>query len=90
MRYGVRIRRLGLGVPGGAHGPAALSVRGGASFDECALAPLAAVPCATAPRDRPPAQIQLLADCKQVTISSSFYVYFVPRIFADVFVMFLL
>ncbi|XP_049884481.1 probable E3 ubiquitin-protein ligase HERC2 isoform X2 [Pectinophora gossypiella] len=65
MRCGVRIRRLGLGVPGGVHGPAALSVRGGTSFDECALAPLAAVPCACAPRDRPPAQIQLLADCKQ-------------------------
>ncbi|KAI5642407.1 regulator of chromosome condensation (RCC1) repeat domain-containing protein [Phthorimaea operculella] len=65
MRCGVRIRRLGLGVPGGSHGPAALSVRGGASFDECALAPLAAVPCACTPRDRPPAQIQLLADCKQ-------------------------
>ncbi|KAJ2946601.1 hypothetical protein O0L34_g12657 [Tuta absoluta] len=65
MRCGVRIRRVGLGVPGGSHGPAALSVRGGASFDECALAPLAAVPCACTPRDRPPAQIQLLADCKQ-------------------------
>ncbi|KAL0895990.1 hypothetical protein ABMA27_011981 [Loxostege sticticalis] len=74
MRCGVRIRRLGLGVAGGAHGPAALAVRAGASFDDAALAPLAAAPCAppTAPthatRDRAPhhlAQIQLLADCKQ-------------------------
>ncbi|CAG9575570.1 unnamed protein product [Danaus chrysippus] len=70
MRCGVRIRRLGLGVSGGAHGPAALSVRAGNSFEDSALAPLAAVPCTPAPpsRDRPPthlAQIQLLADCKQ-------------------------
>lgn len=70
MRCGVRVRRLGLGVAGGIHGAAALAVRGGVSFDDAALAPLAAVPCAPAPRDRPPqhlAQIQLLADCKQVT-----------------------
>lgn len=72
MRCGVKIRRLGLGVPGGAHGPAALSVRAGSSFEDSALAPVAAVPCApSAPaRDRPPAhlaQIQLLADCKQVS-----------------------
>ncbi|KAL4709830.1 hypothetical protein ACJJTC_001284, partial [Scirpophaga incertulas] len=72
MRAGVRVRRLGLGVAGGVHGPAALAVRAGASFDDAALAPLAAAPCAppAAPRDRdraPPllAQIQLLADCKQ-------------------------
>ncbi|XP_041973907.1 probable E3 ubiquitin-protein ligase HERC2 [Aricia agestis] len=69
MRMGVRVRRLGLGVAGGTHGPAALSVRAGASFDDAALAPLAAVPCAAAPkRPAPPnhlAQIQLLADCKQ-------------------------
>ncbi|XP_045760290.1 probable E3 ubiquitin-protein ligase HERC2 isoform X8 [Maniola jurtina] len=70
MRCGVRIRRLGLGVAGGAHGPAALSVRAGSSFEDSALAPLAAVPCTPAPpsRDRPPthlAQIQLLSDCKQ-------------------------
>ncbi|XP_052754599.1 probable E3 ubiquitin-protein ligase HERC2 isoform X2 [Galleria mellonella] len=76
MRYGVRIRRLGLGVAGGGHGAAALAVRAGGSFDDAALAPLAAVPCtpppppppATTSRDRPPAhlaQIQLLADCKQ-------------------------
>ncbi|CAH0405793.1 unnamed protein product [Chilo suppressalis] len=71
MRCGVRIRRLGLGVAGGAHGPAALAVRAGASFDDAALAPLAAAPCAPAPppaRDRAShhlAQIQLLADCKQ-------------------------
>ncbi|CAH2243797.1 jg12710 [Pararge aegeria aegeria] len=70
MRCGVRIRRLGLGVAGGAHGPAALSVRAGNSFEDSALAPLAAVPCTPAPpsRDRPPthlAQIQLLSDCKQ-------------------------
>ncbi|KAJ0180993.1 hypothetical protein K1T71_003078 [Dendrolimus kikuchii] len=70
MRCGVRIRRLGLGVPGGAHGPTALAVRAGSSFEDSALAPVAAVPCAPpAPaRDRPPAhlaQIQLLADCKQ-------------------------
>nr|XP_026484631.1 probable E3 ubiquitin-protein ligase HERC2 isoform X1 [Vanessa tameamea] len=69
MRCGIRIRRLGLGVAGGAHGPAALSVRVGASFEDSALAPLAAVPCTPAPpsRDRPPthlAQIQLLSDCK--------------------------
>lgn len=71
MRNGVRVRRLGLGVGGGAYGPAALAVRAGATFDDAALAPLAAVPCTpSAPtRDRPPAhlaQIQLLADCKQV------------------------
>ncbi|XP_013183359.2 probable E3 ubiquitin-protein ligase HERC2 [Amyelois transitella] len=70
MRYGVRIRRLGLGVAGGIHGAAALAVRAGASFEDAALAPLAAVPCTPAPahcRDRPAhlAQIQLLADCKQ-------------------------
>jgi hypothetical protein len=75
MRCGVRVRRLGLGVAGGAYGPAALAVRAGASFDDAALAPLAAAPCAPpapAARDRAPAphhlaQIQLLADCKQVT-----------------------
>ncbi|CAB3257193.1 unnamed protein product [Arctia plantaginis] len=70
MRNGVRVRRLGLGVSGGAHGPAALSVRAGGTFDDAALVPLAAVPCAPppAPRERPPPhlqQIQLLADCKQ-------------------------
>ncbi|CAB3255423.1 unnamed protein product [Arctia plantaginis] len=70
MRNGVRVRRLGLGVSGGAHGPAALSVRAGGTFDDAALVPLAAVPCAppAAPRERPPPhlqQIQLLADCKQ-------------------------
>ncbi|XP_022827451.1 probable E3 ubiquitin-protein ligase HERC2 [Spodoptera litura] len=70
MRNGVRVRRLGLGVGGGVYGPAALAVRAGATFDDAALAPLAAVPCTpSAPtRDRPPAhlaQIQLLADCKQ-------------------------
>ncbi|CAH0722311.1 unnamed protein product, partial [Brenthis ino] len=69
MRNGVRIRRLGLGVAGGAHGPAALSVRVGVSFEESAMASLAAVPCTPPPptRDRPPthlAQIQLLSDCK--------------------------
>lgn len=88
MRSGVRIRRLGLGVVCGAHGPAALAVRAGATFDDAALAPLAAVPCAPhaphaphapAPlRDRPPQplphlqQIQLLADCKQVANSLLF------------------
>ncbi|XP_047031157.1 probable E3 ubiquitin-protein ligase HERC2 [Helicoverpa zea] len=70
MRSGVRIRRLGLGVSNGTHCPAALAVRAGATFDDAALAPLAAVPCAPAPppRDRTPVhltQIQLLADCKQ-------------------------
>lgn len=75
MRTGVRVRRLGLGVSGGAHGPAALSVRAGSTFDDAALVPLAAVPCAPppAPRERPPPhlqQIQLLADCKQVTYFS--------------------
>ncbi|XP_038209104.1 probable E3 ubiquitin-protein ligase HERC2 [Zerene cesonia] len=70
MRCGVRIRRLGLGVAGGVHGPSALSVRAGSSFEDATLSPLAAVPCAPAPpsRDRPPthlAQIQLLSDCKQ-------------------------
>ncbi|CAK1599489.1 unnamed protein product [Parnassius mnemosyne] len=72
MRCGVRVRRLGLGVAGGAHAAGALCVRGGASFEEAALVPLAAAPCVpcapAAKRDRPPAhlaQVQLLADCKQ-------------------------
>ncbi|CAG4926206.1 unnamed protein product [Colias eurytheme] len=70
MRCGVRIRRLGLGVAGGVHGPSVLSVRAGSSFEDACLAALAAVPCAPAPpsRDRPPthlAQIQLLSECKQ-------------------------
>ncbi|KOB75866.1 Hect E3 ubiquitin ligase, partial [Operophtera brumata] len=70
MRCGVRIRRLGLGVPNSIHGPATLTVRGGTSFEEAALASIAAVPCAPAPstKERPLshlAQIQLLADCKQ-------------------------
>ncbi|CAH2068345.1 unnamed protein product, partial [Iphiclides podalirius] len=68
MRSGVRVRRLGLGVAGGAHSASALTVRGGSSFEDTALTSLAAVPCAPQPRERPPAhlaQIQLLADCKQ-------------------------
>ncbi|XP_028033518.1 probable E3 ubiquitin-protein ligase HERC2 [Bombyx mandarina] len=69
MRCGVRVRRLGLGVGGGVHGPAALAVRAGNSFDDSALAPVAALVCAPSPpRDRPSAhlaQIQLVADCKQ-------------------------
>ncbi|XP_048005438.1 probable E3 ubiquitin-protein ligase HERC2 [Leguminivora glycinivorella] len=68
MRNGVVVRRLGLGVPVGSHGPAALAVRAGSSFEDAALTPLAAVPCAPASRDRPLqhlAQIQLLVDCKQ-------------------------
>ncbi|XP_068628740.1 probable E3 ubiquitin-protein ligase HERC2 [Battus philenor] len=68
MRSGVRVRRLGLGVASGPHAASTLTVRGGVSFDDSALAPLAAVPCTPPPRDRPLAhlaQIQLLADCKQ-------------------------
>ncbi|VVD02572.1 unnamed protein product [Leptidea sinapis] len=71
IRCGVRIRRLGVGVSvtSGSYAACSVSVRGGASFEDAALAPLAAVPCATAAaRDRPHAQlaqIQLLADCKQ-------------------------
>lgn len=73
MRCGVRIRRLGLGVPNSIHGPATLTVRGGTSFEEAALSSIAAVPCAPAPssKERPLShltQIQLLADCKQVSL----------------------
>ncbi|CAG9110144.1 unnamed protein product [Plutella xylostella] len=64
MRSGVRVRRLGLGVPCGPHGPASLAVRAGASFDDAALAALAAVPAPTADAGAQRAQIQLLADCK--------------------------
>ncbi|XP_048481969.1 probable E3 ubiquitin-protein ligase HERC2 [Plutella xylostella] len=64
MRSGVRVRRLGLGVPCGPHGPASLAVRAGASFDDAALAALAAVPAPPADAGAQRAQIQLLADCK--------------------------
>lgn len=77
VRGGVRIRRLGLGVPGGVYGPAALTVRGGSSFEDAALTMLAAVPCTPTARGRPAAilaQIQLLSDCKQV----SFYGLWLP------------
>ncbi|KAG7303974.1 hypothetical protein JYU34_010894 [Plutella xylostella] len=78
MRSGVRVRRLGLGVPCGPHGPASLAVRAGASFDDAALAALAAVPAPPADAGAQRAQIQLLADCKHRlyrlsgTVSASF------------------
>lgn len=68
MRLGVRIRRLGIGLPCGNSGPASLKVRAGTSFEDAALTVLATIPCTMAPKDKwqtDPSQVQLLADCKQ-------------------------